>query len=137
MKAQVFASGALLAVVLAAGCAAAKPHARSGPDPLAMEEAAAPDAAPVLHVNNRHWQDVDVWAIRNTTRMRLGTVSSMMHGDFKLPPTFSVGEGDFELLVAPVGESRGFTTPPILLAAGQTLDLQVESSLNLSTFSVY
>lgn len=136
MRAKVLGVGALLAVGLAAGCATGR-SSRSGPDPLAMQEAAPADAAPLLHVNNRNWQDMDVWAVRQGTRLRLGTVSSMGSSDFKVSPALSAGAGDFQLLVAPVGETKGFLTQTILLGAGQTLDLQVEHNLNLTTYSIH
>ncbi len=136
MKTRIYGVAALLVTGLAAGCFTG--GQRPGdPDPLALEEAAPSDATPVLRVNNRHWEDVDVWAIRSGTRIRLGTVSAMAAENFKLAASISGGEGDFQILVAPVGESRGYITDPLLLAAGQTLDLQVDNTLNLTTYSIY
>jgi hypothetical protein len=135
MKARINWVAALLVTGLAAGCATAG-HQPGGPDPLALKEAAPPGARPVLHVNNRHWEDLDVWLVRAGTRMRLGAVSAMGAEDFKLPLSISSGEGDFQVLVAPVGESRGYMTEPLLLGAGKTLDLQVDNTLNFTTYSI-
>lgn len=129
-------SWALVAAMAAlAGCAVGG-HG-NGPDPLAMQEAAVPaDGAALLHVDNRNWQDIEVYAVNHGARMRVGIVSSMTAGDFKLS-TISAA-GGYQLLVVPVGDSRGyFVTNSIPLAAGQTLDLRVENNLNLTTYSIY
>ncbi len=129
-----WAATALLVAGLAAGCATNGQE--SGPDPLAAQDAAPVTTGSLLHVNNRNWRDVDVYAVRHGTRLRLGTVAAMASGDYKVPMAIMAG-GDFEFLVAPVGETNGYTTQSVFLEAGQTVDLQVENNLSLSTFSIY
>lgn len=133
--AGVMRSWALVAAIAGlAGCAVGGHSA--GPDPLAMQDAAPSDGAVLLHVDNRNWQDIEVYAVNRGARMRVGIVSSMTAGDFKLS-TISAA-GGYQLLVAPVGDSRGyFVTNSIPLAAGQTLDLRVENNLNLTTYTIY
>ena len=98
---------------------------------------AAPARNAIVHVDNHNWQDVDVFAVREGMKIRLGMVTSMAGGDFKLPESFLVGSPNVQLRIDPIGSSMGYMTQTILVAPGQTVDLRIENNLNLTSYSVY
>jgi hypothetical protein len=98
---------------------------------------AAPARTAIVHVNNHNWQDVDVFAVRDGMKVRLGMVTSMGGGDFKLPEAFLVGSPNVQLRIDPIGSSNGYMTQAILVSPGQVVDLRIENNLNLTSYSVY
>ncbi len=122
-------SGILLTGACATGRAAAAPEDQ--PDALA-----APDAPAMVHINNQNWQDIDVFLVRPGMKLRLGLVSSMGTLAFKLSENVLQGSAGVRLLISPIGGGGDYVTPEIPLSQGQTLELQVENNLRLSSFDV-
>ncbi len=133
LRQAVVLSVALGAAALAAGCATGRGVVA---DDLSSAQAAPPNTA-IVHVDNHNWQDVDVFAVREGTRIRLGMVTSMSSGDFRLPEAFLVGSPNVQLRIDPIGSNNGYLTQGILVAPGQTVDLRIENNLNLTSYSVY
>ena len=127
-------SAALVVVAVAGGCATGRNEVVG--DGSAFAQAASANTA-IVHVNNHNWQDVDVFAVRDGMKMRLGMVTSMSAGDFKLPETFLVGSPNVQLRIDPIGSNSGYLTQSILVSPGQTVDLRIENDLNLTSYSVY
>ncbi len=123
---------AVLLVALLAGCSLL-PHHRDEqqPDPLADE--ASEDVG--LHVANHNWADVVVFAVRGTTRVRLGDVNTGNEADFVLPKSFVLG-GQVTVILHPIGGPRDFSTGPIMVSPGQQIDMRVENSLAQTNWSV-
>ncbi len=126
-------SVALAMAAVAGGCATGRGVVADGGD-FAQ---AAPARTAIVHVNNQNWQDVDVFAVREGMNVRLGMVTAMGGGDFKLPETFLVGSPNVQLRINPIGSNGGYLTQSILVAPGQTVDLRIENNLNLTSYSVY
>ncbi len=124
----------LAAAALAGGCATGR-RAVAADDLTSVQ--AAPANTAVVHVDNHNWQDVDVFAVREGTRIRLGMVTSMAAGDFRLPEAFLVGSPNVQLRIDPIGANSAYLTQSILVTPGQTVDLRIENNLNLTSYSVY
>ncbi len=127
-------SVALVAAALAGGCATGRGAASA--DDLSSAQAAPANTA-IVHVDNHNWQDVDVFAVREGMKLRLGMVTSMSAGDFRLPESFLVGSPNVQLRIDPIGASSAYLTQTILVTPGQTVDLRIENNLNLTSYSVY
>jgi hypothetical protein len=127
------AAFALATAALVGGCATGR--AMAGQEDLTAAQAAPPGAV-IVHVADDNWQDVDVFAIRNGQRVRLGLVTSQSASDFRLPAYFLVGAPTVQLFIHPIGSSGGYTSESLLISVGQTVDMHVENNLNLTSYSV-
>ncbi len=127
-------SVALAAAALAGGCATGR---RSAAADDVMSAQAAPANGAIVHVENHNWQDVDMFAVREGTKVRLGMVTSMSTGDFRLPQSLLAGSPNVQLRIDPIGSNDAFLTQAILVAPGQTVELRIENNLNLTSYTVY
>jgi hypothetical protein len=116
-----------VAGVLTAGCSSldSPPGVMVGPVP-----------ATVVEVTNHNCLDINVYAVRSGTRMRLGTVRSMARSTFRVPESALSMGGRIRLMADPIGSPRGLLTEPILVQRGDRIEWQVENSLPLSHYSV-
>jgi hypothetical protein len=127
MGGRVMGALALLAgATLAGGCASTAGDPGNGPD--------LPKS--VVVVENNKWEDVNVFAVREGRKARLGMVTSMTSREFTLPSWVLVGAGDVQLLIDPIGSSATHLTAPITLVGGERVDLRVENMMALSAFMV-
>jgi hypothetical protein len=116
------------AAIIAGGCASATGTTQS-------QNANAASERTMIRVNNHNWSDMTVYLVRNGARMRLGSVSSLGTRMFEVPTSLLMSAGDEVRLVAdPIGSTRVFTSPPLLLAPGQRAEWRLENSLALSSF---
>jgi len=90
----------------------------------------------VVTVNNSNYLDVDVFAVRGTTRSRVGSVTGLSSATFSLP-THYAPDGSLQLLVDPIGSSATYLTDKIALGPGQHLELTVAAILRMSSYSVW
>ena len=134
LRRPVVLSVVLAVAAVAGGCATGRGVAEGDEQMFAQS---APASTAMVHVDNHNWQDVDVFAVREGMKVRLGMVTSMTGGDFKLPETFLVGSPNVQLRIDPIGSSSGFMTQSILVSPGQTVNLRIENNLNLTSYSVY
>lgn len=128
----------LMATVVAAGIGAAGcagGMTQQSPED-ALAQAADPDAVTV-HVDNHNWQDVDVYALHDGMRYRLGMVTSMSGQNFRVPLGVLTQTGDFRLLVDPIGSNQSYVTDPLLVSPGQQIKWSVENHLSLSSYRIY
>jgi hypothetical protein len=116
----------IVVVLAAAGCWGRK-------KPTSVE----PSAPATLHVENRHWLDVDLYAIQSGHRMRLGSITATSTKDFAFPPSVTRQLAPIQLLAAPVGSPRSLVTESIVVKPGTRVDWTLESNLATSTLSVY
>jgi hypothetical protein len=102
------------------------------------EDAAALQDVPrsVIVVENNKWEDVNVFAVREGRKARLGMVTSMTSREFTLPSWTLVGTGELRLLIDPIGSSTTHLTAPITLVGGERVDLRVENVMAFSAFMV-
>lgn len=119
---------AVAAFVLLAACAPATENARTP---------RAATGGTTLMVKNDNWNDVTVYLLRGTTRMRIGSVVAMGRAEFRLPAAYVVGVSDVTLQATPVGSNDSYISPSIMIFPGSQLALTVSSALRLSNFAVY
>jgi hypothetical protein len=116
------------AAVIAGGCASATGTTQ-------RQNADAAGERTMIRVNNHNWSDMTVYLVRNGARMRLGSVSSLDTRTFEIPMSLLASTGDAVRLMAdPIGSTRVFTSPPLLIAPGQRAEWRLENSLALSSF---
>lgn len=91
----------------------------------------------VVRVANNGWQDVTVYVVDGTMRRRLGTVSGMSSGSFRMRSTAHSSSRPLQLLADPVGGRTPFVSQPWRASPGQGVDMRVDARLALSTVSVF
>lgn len=133
MRAMRWVVAAALVMGLGGGGCARATGAGASEDALA----ASPSDPVRVRVENHNWLDVDVYAVREGTKYRLGTVTSMTAHVFQLPAGLFTQSGDFRLLVDPIGSSEVFVTEPLLVGPGQQVDWSVENHLALSSYRIF
>lgn len=122
-------------VLLGAACA---PAAGAGPESYMPEELGpARAAAPTVRVTNNNWSNMTVYAVRGSSRFRLGMVTSMSTVVFRVPRAVLAGGDGLRLLADPIGGSETYLTPAIHVNAGEEVKLDLQSRLSISSYSVF
>lgn len=125
--------GILLALA-AAGCASSQE--RSGePSGEGAGEVRAGAAQGKLHVSNRNWLDMRIYALRGSERITLLSLTSMRTDSVPLPRSLLTGTG-FRLVADPVGADP-YRSSTIYLRPGQTVWWRLENVLDQSSLWVY
>lgn len=125
----VFLGGSLAA----AGCGSSR-----GEAPPVGYDALAPVSGPLMvAVANNNWQDMDIYAVHEGERFRLGTVTSMTQARFRLPAGSFPPGGNIVLVADPIGSPNAFSSGPILANPGQTISWNLENHLALSNYRVF
>lgn len=106
---------ALLAALSLGGCASAG----GGPE--------SPYA--IVVVENDNTATVNIYAIRNGSRFRLGTVAGLATQEFELRRHMMGSAGDLQLLIDPIGSPRNYPTQSIIVDEGDVIELRVSSFL--------
>jgi hypothetical protein len=120
----------LLLVFFTVSCAGPRQRFRddAGPSPLA-------DGFE-LTLNNRHWLDVNVFVQHDgeSSRVTLVTASSSQS---LILPLWMLGESKLVRIIAePIGEHGGYTTDLLRVDLGQSVEVNLESELSRSNYSV-
>ena len=111
--------------------------ARLPDGPSAGRSAAAPVQPTTLKVSNYNWMDVVVYAVQGGTRVRLGQVTTMSTGNFRIPTRMTNnGVETVRLMVDPVGSTEGWQSEGISVRAGQQVQFNVQNSLAFSSVFV-
>ena len=97
-------------------------------------EAARRNATTQITVANNNWSDMTVYALRNGSRLRMGTVVSNTRERFTLPPGFDLRSGDVRLMADPVGSNEVFVSEPMSVAPGSNLVWKIENHVELSSY---
>lgn len=121
------AVAALAASTLLTACSSAR---------YASPSHSAYDDTVQVEVTNHNWMDMNVYALRGGTRIRLGTVTTGTTQRFKLPSVLNVHVGDLRLMADPIGSGQQFHSDPILVEPGTRLRWSLENQLALSSFMV-
>ena len=130
MRAPAFLAS-FAAALLVAGCFLPHHHGPQAADDA--DDTQSEDVA--LHVANHNWSDVVVFAVRGSSRARLGDVTSGARADFIVPRNLVIG-GQLTVVLHPIGGPRDFSTGPILVSPGQEVDLRVENAITQTNWSV-
>ncbi|HKP77419.1 MAG TPA: hypothetical protein VJT67_17950 [Longimicrobiaceae bacterium] len=105
---------------------------------IAETKSGTPVAQPAtLRVSNYNWMDVVVYAVQGNSRVRLGQVTTMGTGTFRIPARMlNNAVGNVRLMVDPVGSTQGWQSDGILVHAGEQVQFNVQNSLPLSSVMV-
>ena len=125
---------AALIAAAVAGCASSSERSR---EPPGVGDEAAWEGAPQskLHVNNRNWLDMRIYALRGADRMALLTITSMRRDSVPLPRSLLMGSG-FRLQADPIGD-RPYRSSVIYVRPGQTVWWRLENVLGQSSLWIY
>jgi membrane-bound ClpP family serine protease len=93
--------------------------------------------ATTVVVNNLYWGDVRIYLTRSSSRVRLGTVTSMNTVSFEVPPG-QLGEGGFiRVLAEVIGESERITTQEVRVQPGLVIEWNIATALSHSNMMYY
>ena len=92
---------------------------------------AATDAVTVS-VQNNNWQDVDVYALRNGQRVRLGSVTATRTGVFVLSQAVALSP-DLRIQIHPLAATRDFVSQKLVVNPGDVVEVYVVNALAQST----
>jgi hypothetical protein len=148
MLARPIPLAAALALVTALGalgaldaCAAAHRSTRETATPRderaerAERDTTAADRDTYVRIENRHWLDLVVYAVRSGQRQRLGTVASGGTAAFRVPPDLIDPVGELGLYAHPVG-AAGSIADRVVVHPGEQVQWTIESALAHSTIFV-
>jgi hypothetical protein len=121
-----FATIALIAAAIACG------GERS---PISSNLQSSDDA--FLIVQNDHWLDATIYAVRAGTQHRLGTARGLATDTIPLRLTVVGGAGSVRLVAEPIGQTGRHVSEPINVDRGDLVEYQIKNPLNLSTVAVY
>ena len=89
-----------------------------------------------LTLNNRHWLDVNVFVQHDGEASRVTLVTASSSQSLILP-LWMLGESKLVRIIAePVGEHDSYTTDLLRVDPGQAVELNVESVLSRSNYSI-
>ena len=125
MVREIIIAGLAVLVLDATACA---PRHRS--------PAAAPPEPVEVTVNNSNYLDVDVFAVRGTSRSRIGSVTGLSSATFQVPAHYAP-DGNLQLLVDPIGSDATYLTDKIAVSHGQHIELTVTAVLRMSSYAVW
>jgi hypothetical protein len=89
-----------------------------------------------LTMNNRHWLDINVFVQHDGESSRVTMVSASSSQSLILP-VWMLGESKLVRIIAePVGAQDSYTTDLLRVDQGQSLEVNVESVLSKSNYSI-
>jgi hypothetical protein len=122
--------GTVAACLLLGACLGPRQTLRddSGPSPL--------DNGFELTLNNHHWLDINVFVQHDGEASRVTTVTASSSQSLILP-LWLLGESKIVRIIAePVGAEGSYTTDPLRVDPGQSVELTVENVLSKSNYSI-
>lgn len=96
-----------------------------------------PAPAPMMVVANHNFADMNLYLVQSGMRVRLGTVTGLTRQRFRLPREVTRNVADLRIFADPIGGSQTYLSPPVRLHPGQSLELILGASLNLSSLAVW
>lgn len=90
------------------------------------------DRASLVEVRNTHLSDMNVFAVVNGVRHKLGIVRSMSTELFQLPEVWVDLGLEMRLLGDPIGAPAHYLSDPFRPLAGRTAVLRLESHISVS-----
>lgn len=124
--------GSLVAALVTSASLAACAPAMTGSEDVAFR-----NEQTMLVVENNNWTDMTLYVLRDGSRARVGSVTGLGHGRFKLPDALVGGAGDIRILADPLGAGERFVSHPLTIMPGQEIRLRLENNIALSSYSVW
>jgi hypothetical protein len=84
-----------------------------------------PTAPTVIQVDNQGFLDMNVFAVRSSQRVRLGTAAGNSKTNFRVPPGLVSGLTPLRFIADPIGGSRASVSQEITVAPGDTVTLTI------------
>jgi hypothetical protein len=101
------------------------------------EPAAADDTEGFsLILNNRHYLDVNVFVQHDGQASRVGTVTGSSSQSMMLPRWMLGQTRVVRIIAEPIGDETRYTTENLTVQPGQVVELNVESTISRSNYSV-
>jgi hypothetical protein len=116
----------LAALVIGGGACATHHGAGAAPPPERVS----------VTVKNTNWMDMDVFAVRGSTRSRVGSVTGLTTATFRVPANFAP-DGVLQFMVDPIGSDGTYMTERISVSPGQRVELTIGSVLRMTTYAVW
>jgi multisubunit Na+/H+ antiporter MnhE subunit len=103
-----------------------------------IKHSVIPDEPDVItiHVENNNPLDITVYAVNNSMRVRLGTVSTASSQRFTLSLHQISPTGELQLLADPIGSRRTVTSESIHVFAGQAVEWILQVDLRQSSLTL-
>ena len=89
-----------------------------------------------ISVSNNNSLDMTVYAVYQSMRVRLGTVSTASTQHFTLNLHQISASGEFQLLADPIGSRRTMTSESIHVSAGQAVEWVLSADLRQSSLVI-
>ncbi|NNF57329.1 MAG: hypothetical protein HKN04_03725 [Rhodothermaceae bacterium] len=105
-----------LLLLLSTGCKGSEGAADEGTDP-----------ATILEVENRNFNDMNIFVLRGGQRLRLGSVTGGGTREFVLPPYLVNSGGALRFLADPVGGTQTPVTQEMSVFPGDVVRLTIPS----------
>jgi len=122
---------------LAAALIASASFAACAPAMKNTEDVALGNEQTMLVVQNYNWTDMTLYVLRDGTRARIGSVTGLGQGRFRLSDALVGGAGDIRILADPLGAGERFVSHPLTILPGQEIRLRLENNIALSSYSVW
>ena len=113
-----------------AACSTSAPA--NGPRTLPADD----DDRMEVRVENRSWQDMNVYAVESGMRIRLGTVTSMNTSRLRVPVRSGLFTHDVQLIAVPIGNDEQYVSQAVQVSRGQAMAFTIQNHLAISTVSV-
>lgn len=104
-----------------------------------VKHSVIPDEEPEtveISVSNNNVLDMTVYAVNQSMRVRLGTVTTSTTQHFTLNLHQISATGEFQLLADPIGSRRTFTSESIHVFAGQAVEWMIQPDLRQSSLVI-
>lgn len=121
-----------VALVLAMAAGACAPGGTGKQRPVGK-----PAPPTLVVVANRNFLDMNLYVVQSGMRVRLGTVTGLSTQRFRLPREVARHTGDLRLFADAIGGPQSYLSPPVSVRPGQSLELTLGASLNLSSLAVW
>jgi hypothetical protein len=116
-------------VLLAVAIACAGPRQNVDPEPLQANGFS-------LILNNRHLLDVNIFLQHDGQPDRIATVTSSSSRAIVLPLRMLGHSKAIRIIAEPIGDDSRYTTELLVVQPGQTIELNVESLIARSNYSI-
>ncbi len=104
----------LMVLVLAAACARGR-----------TSRGAAAAEPTYVRITNQSWLDMNVYVLRSSQRIRLGTIGANQTQRFTLPSNLVFGATPLRFLADPIGSSRTAQSFEIVVSPGDEVSLTI------------
>ena len=84
-----------------------------------------PENATTLRVDNQGFSDMDIFALRGATRVRLGMVGGHQNTVLRVPPVLITGVTPLRFIADPIGSSRASVSEEITVTPGDSVMLTI------------